>query len=116
MKYKVDDYPFVEVEPGHSIYVTLDDLIVPICQEADEEQEYVCFAPIDEDRSPYFDYRAEDFVILRRTGKVKICIAPDREVADVVRTTNYIEAFPYEIPQTARPTGSHITCYKPKSK
>lgn len=78
--------------------VLLDGEFVPACQYADTERGIVRFAAVDENYKFYFDHKAEDFVILERTGKVEIIPGlNETEFKKYRDAKKFVQPFPYEI-------------------
>lgn len=103
MIYEVDNYRDLV---GKDFFFTLDGELVPICQRADTEAGYVEFAAMSDDYAVYFDYEAEDFVILKRYGKVEVHIVEngqlDERLRDMITSGRFLKPFPFEITETMR--------------
>lgn len=96
-------------DPANSFYsyVTLDGIFVPICQYADDEAGIVRFPAMSNEYGVYFDYKAEDFVILERRGCVVIHKQDSAEeigkvVDEFVKAGNFLKPSPEDIPPTAK--------------
>lgn len=95
-------------------YVTLDGVMVPFCQSADDEADVVTFAAVSDDYAPYFDHDADDYVILTRTGKVEFHPHfTEEEWRALVTAGEFQKPFPYEIPTGARPTQPPVRMIAP---
>lgn len=109
MQYDVHDDTHRYLDGETAIYFTVDSLVAPTVQTADTQAGVLTCAAIDENYRFYFDYKKDDFVILRRQGKVeihRISIQERKEkLTEAWVNKQFVFPFPGELNKHCKATG-----------